>query len=812
MNRTARRGTSPWDGLRDELRRATQAELDAATAAELGLALRASLSACLAIAPSAHEVALTRYAEELEGFERLGRQDRAVILARGLRLCASVAVTLDTRPPAAKRRAEPSPPVVAPRMAVNALPGVGPQTAAKLQARGLFSVVDLAYVLPVGYEDRRHRKPLAQIEDGEVAVLEGEAGGLRQGYARGRFMATLQLRVDDGEGGVVSVAARWFHRVGGLERWTKGGRLVAVGPLKRFQGEWTMVHPELRPADEPGPGIAVRYPNVEGIPPRTLAKAIRAACAALADPESGFEDALPREVATSAELPGQREALELLHDPPQDAPPEVLAALRDATSPAHRRLAFDEFFFFQLALLRDRGTLRSDPARLRPLGDAFDAETLRACLPFEPTAAQWRVLRELEEDMGAGPPMLRLLQGDVGSGKTAVAFAAALAVARSGGQAAFMAPTEILAEQHMRTLSAWCERAGIRVALLTGATPRGARASLLALLAAGQIDLVVGTHALLAADVRFGELGLVVIDEQHRFGVEQRALLRQKGQLPHLLVMTATPIPRTTALCAYGELDVSVLDELPPGRKPTETHLYCGPKGLDTVRRAVAKRVALGDRVFVVCPLVEASEALEVSDVEASAAALRAIMPERRVTVIHGRMPSKEKDAIMTAFREGHADVLVATTVIEVGVDVPDATLIVVEHAERFGLAQLHQLRGRVGRGGGDSWCLLHTGASRGSEVFRRLAVLTETHDGFVVAERDLAMRGPGEVFGTRQAGAPRLRFAGFAGEGTKLLVAAREAARALLERDPDLSAHPEVVRELERRRVDEVVVAADAG
>ena len=812
VHRAGRRGRPPWEALRDELRRATQAEFDAVAAAELGDALRARLEACLASVPSAQEAAWRKYAEELGRFERLGRQDRAVLLARGLRLCASLAMTAEPRPSAARRRPEPEPPAMGPRMPVDTLPGVGPQTAAKLQARGLASVVDLAYVLPVGYEDRRRRKPLAQHEDGEVAVLEGEAGSLRQGYARGRFMATLQLRVDDGEGGVANVAARWFHRVGGLERWTKGGRLLAVGPVKRFQGEWTMVHPELRPADDPGPGIAVRYPSVEGIPPRTLAKAIRAACAALARPESGFEDALPPEVAVAEALLGQHEALQLLHDPPQDASPEVLAALCDATSPAHRRLAFDEFFFFQLALLRERGTWRAEPARLRPLGDAFDPETLRACLPFEPTDAQWRVIREIEADMGAGPPMLRLLQGDVGSGKTAVAFAAALAVARSGGQTAFMAPTEILAEQHMRSLAPWCERAGIRIALLTGATPRGARASLLALLGAGQIDLVVGTHALLAADVRFAELGLAVIDEQHRFGVEQRALLRQKGQLPHLLVMTATPIPRTTALCAYGELDVSVIDALPPGRKPPETHLYCGAKGLDTVRRGVAKRVTLGDRVFVVCPLVEASEALEVSDVEASAAALRALMPERRIVVIHGRMPSKEKDAIMTAFREGHADVLVATTVIEVGVDVPEATLMVVEHAERFGLAQLHQLRGRVGRGGGDSWCLLHTGASRGSEVYRRLAVLTETHDGFVVAERDLAMRGPGEVFGTRQAGAPRLRFAGFAGEGTKLLVAARESARALLERDPDLSQHPAVLRELERRRVDEVVVAADAG
>lgn len=812
------RRLSPWTQLHEQLRAAAKGQFEGVEDASLGGALRTHVEACGPIVSAELRATFEQWAAELTRFDAMGRQDRSFVVARGLRLCASASMNeAASAPRGSTRRRSPLAPVLAETpatqpMSVEALPGVGPAMAAKLSARGIETVTDLAYVLPTGYDDHRCRTPLSQLEEGQVAVVEAEAGSLRQGYARGRFMATLHLRADDGEGGTVPIVARWFHRVGGLERWTQGGRLLAIGPIKRFNGQWTMAHPELRAAAEPGPAIGVRYPIVEGIAPRTLAKAISAACRALDDPRSGFVDALPASVVAAEGLPSQQEALRLLHEPPEQTSAEDIAALQAAVSPAHRRLAFDEFFFFQLAILLERGDLRSEPARLRPLPDAFDQETLRATLPFEPTAAQWRVLRELEDDMGKGPPMLRLVQGDVGSGKTAVAFGAVLAVVRSGGQAALMAPTEILAEQHFRTMSAWCERAGLRIALLTGATAKGARASLLALLGAGQIDLVVGTHALLTADVRFAELGLVIIDEQHRFGVEQRAVLRQKGIAPHLLVMTATPIPRTTALCAYGELDVSVIDELPPGRKAPQTHLYSGLRGLKTVRTAVAKRVGMGDRVFVVCPLVEASEALDVSDVEASAAALRELLPERRINVLHGRMTSKEKDAIMGAFRQGHADVLVATTVIEVGVDVPEATLMVVEHAERFGLAQLHQLRGRVGRGGGEAWCLLHTAASRGSEAFERLSILTETSDGFVVAERDLALRGPGEVFGTRQAGAPRLRFAGFAGEGTRLLVAARLAAQTLLESDPGLERHPEVRHEITRRRTVEGLAAADAG
>lgn len=780
---------------------------------------------------------LKRWRSRLDGFDRLGRQDRSVLVARGMRLGAAArpAVEPEKKPrrrktsePEAKvtrtRGREPKPktkttspaedvpPKLGPPMPeIESLKGVGPATAKKLRARGLETLVDLAYVLPSGYEDRRHRKPIDAIADGEVAVIEGEVGSIRQGFGRGRFLATVEIRVTDDDGSEHVVLARWFHRIGGLDRWAKGGRVLAVGPARWYKEQLSLAHPELRDPSDPGPAIGVRYPSVEGVAPRTLSRVVRAAVGALSD-VSGFVDALPADIAAGAGLPGQLEALQALHLPDDDAAEETIEALARGSSDAHRRLAFDEFFFFQLALLRERATHRAQAASVVLPDDALDRERVRAALPFEPTGAQWRVLDELAADMRGGQPMMRLLQGDVGSGKTAVAFALATAVCSQGSQTALMAPTEVLADQHLRTLQPWCEAAGLRVDKLTGSTSKAERNSKLALLADGKIDLLIGTHALLTDTVMFADLGLVVVDEQHRFGVEQRAVLRRKGEQPHLLVMTATPIPRTMALCAYGQLDVSVIDEMPPGREPPLTKLYTGKRGLGALRRAVAKAVGQERQVFVVCPLVEASEVLEVTDVEATAAALREQIPDAEIVVVHGRMTSKDKDDVMGRFRSGEAQVLVATTVIEVGVDVPAATVMAIEHAERFGLAQLHQLRGRVGRGGGASFCLLHASGGPRSDSAQRLSVLTETSDGFQVAERDLEFRGPGEVFGTRQAGAPRLRFAGFAGEGTKLLVAAREAAAGLLERDPGLEMHPDVVAELHRRGGDAVARAADAG
>ncbi|TPV93641.1 MAG: ATP-dependent DNA helicase RecG [Myxococcales bacterium FL481] len=686
------------------------------------------------------------------------------------------------------------------------LPRVGDKTAAKLATRGLHTVEDVACFLPRAYRDLRRRERFEDAAEGDEVVGVAVIRDYRSGWARGRFHAKMIVQQD--HEGASPLELRWFHPVGGLaQRVATGRRILVVGVIKSYRGQRNMVHPELYDPDDDDVGIRVVYPAVEGVGAATMARLCQAALARLV--AAGHADTLPVAVRNRRNLPTRIDALDGLHAPPPDIAAPEISALATASSRSHRRLAFEELFLLQLALLRRRAGYRRHAGSIPGLAgvdDGAEDEALRVCLPFEPTGAQWRVIREIRADLVADQPMLRLLQGDVGSGKTAVAFAAALALARAGSQTAMMAPTEILAEQHLRTLGPWCEAAKLKVALLTGNTPRAQRASLLALLGAGKIDVLVGTHALLVDDVVFASLGLVVVDEQHRFGVEQRDGLRRKAMSPHLLVMTATPIPRSLALTAFGELDTSVIDELPPGRQPCATHVFAGKGSLDRARRGLCKLVGRGARVYVVCPLVEASEAIDVTDVEAAAAEFRQRMPGRQVGVVHGRMHPTDKERVLAAFRGGELSVLVATTVIEVGVDVPDATAILVEHAERFGLAQLHQLRGRVGRGAAASYCLLHTASEPDSESGQRLAVLAEHTDGFTVAERDLELRGPGEVFGTQQSGMPRLRFARFTSGGLALLEQAREDAQALLGEDPTLRQHPLVAqalaRELDRRDV----------
>jgi ATP-dependent DNA helicase RecG len=685
--------------------------------------------------------------------------------------------------------------------------------AERLATRGLHCVEDLAYLLPLGYQDRRAIKPLNEIEEGEEALVEGVVKSFRSSWFRRRYNAKMVVQTvgADGEPGE-EIEARWFHPVGGLNDRTKSGVTVLLaGPVKSYRGKRSMVHPIVIDPEAGPPGIAMRYPQVEGVGAATLAKACRGAIDFL-DEAGAFEEALPAPLLKAHRLVSQREALFALHSPDPDISEADMRALAERRSPAHRRLAFEEFFFLQLGLLGSRREWTRGGCAFTGI-EGLEPEFLRACLPFEPTGAQWRVINELFDEMASDEPMLRLVQGDVGSGKTVVAFAAALAVARAGGQVALMAPTEILAGQHMRTLEAWCTKAGMRVALLTGSTPRAQRNSTLALLAGGQVDLLIGTHALIVGDVNFKQLALVIVDEQHRFGVEQRAALRDKGGHPHLMVMTATPIPRSLALTAFGELEGSVIDELPPGRQPADTKLFTGKRGLAKARQLVVDAVRGGARAFVVCPLVEASEAVDASDVDATAEVMRELLSDAdAVSVVHGRMKSADKEAAMDDFRAGRTKVLVATTVIEVGVDVPEATLMLVEHAERFGLAQLHQLRGRVGRGQGASSCFLHTASGRDSEAGRRLRVMEEHSDGFLVAEKDLEIRGPGEVFGTRQSGMPKLRFASFSAEGLLLLEAARSAARDIRDADPELKSHPRLAEELRLRIARGAVFAAESG
>ncbi len=682
-------------------------------------------------------------------------------------------------------------------------------------------------------------------------VIEATIRRFKQSFFRGRYVATMELVQDTPDGPRVFVA-RWFHRVGGLsDRATAGRRVRMIGKAARKGDTVALIHPELHDADDEAPAIAVRYPDIEGLGDGSVARLCLAALARAQAHASA--DPLPEQLRLRLDLPALLPALRLLHAPPEDLPEASWHELLAGRTPAHRRVLFDDLLHVQLALLRQRAAYRAaaPPVGLLP-AEHDRRERLRACVPFEPTAAQWRAVDEIEADLATPRPMLRLVQGEVGAGKTFVAFAAIQGIVEAGGQAALMAPTEILAAQHLRSLAPWCAAAGLRIALLTGATSRPERAALLTRARAGALDLLIGTHALLGEGVHFRRLGLVVVDEQHRFGVRQRALLRDKGSAPHLLVMTATPIPRTLALTLFGELDVSVLDELPPGRTPPQTRLFAGPRSLAAARAALADLVRGGRSAFVVCPQVEAS-AREVSDVEAAAADLRERLPGAAIGVLHGRMAARDKEAAVAAFRSGALAVLVATTVIEVGVDIPAAQAMLVEHADCFGLAQLHQLRGRIGRGpgpvpedssegagahvptdrsgqaalplpvdrppvrrapitpGGAPVCLLHTPAGPSSEAAARLQVLVDSCDGFRVAEQDLAERGPGELFGLRQAGAPRLRIAGLAGELTRLLEAARGAALEILARDPDLQAHPELRAEL-TRRAEHGVVGGDAG
>ncbi len=770
-------------------------------------------------------------------------------------------------PPRAPERA-PKPAPDANWDSLEGLPGIGPKTAVKLAAQGLRSCWDLARWIPTEYRDHRQRDQVDQVADGALAVIEATIRRYRQSFFRGRFLAAMELVQDTPEGPRVFVA-RWFHRVGGLaERAVVGRRVRVIGRAQRKGVTVALIHPELHDLAAPGPAIAVSYPDIEGLGDASVARLCLAALDRIEAHAPG--DPLSAELRVRFDLPELLPALRLLHAPPEDLPDSTWREIQAGNSPAHRRLLFDELLHVQLALLRQRAAYRAAAAPVALLtGEVDRRERLRVCVPFEPTAAQWRAIDEVEADLAGSRPMMRLVQGEVGAGKTLVAFAAALGVIDAGGQAALMAPTEILAAQHARSLAPWCAASGVRVALLTGSTPRAQRTELLTRARTGEIDLVIGTHALLTEGVEFRRLGLVVIDEQHRFGVRQRALLRDKGSAPHLLVMTATPIPRTLALTLFGELDVSVLDELPPGRTPPITRMFAGPRSLAGARAALAKLVEAGRSAFVVCPQVEAG-AREVSDVEAAAEDLRKRLPGRTIGVLHGRMAARDKEAAVAAFRAGELAVLVATTVIEVGVDIPAAQAMLVEHADCFGLAQLHQLRGRIGRGPapqprpderGDlrleasgphqrarardlqasdvpaadvplpvpvapdrparprpaeaapepAICLLHTAAAPGSDAVLRLGVLVETHDGFKVAERDLAERGHGELFGLRQAGAPRLRLAGLAGELTRTLERARELAQELLARDPDLGGHPELRAEL-RRRAAAGVVGGDAG
>ncbi|MBC7953735.1 MAG: ATP-dependent DNA helicase RecG [Rhodospirillaceae bacterium] len=654
---------------------------------------------------------------------------------------------------------------------VTTLPGVGPKMAPLYERLTGERVVDLLWHLPSGVIDRRFNPKVMDAPSGKVATLVVQVDAH---FPSSSAKRPYRVRCSDETGFLHLV---FFH---GREDWLRrqlpeGEWRVISGVVEHFNNEIQMTHPDhMVPVSEQDQVMTVEpvYPLTGGLSARMVAKTVRAALDRAPElPE--WQDAawLARE-----KWPGWHEALETLHRPDSDG-----AVIAD--SPARRRLAYDELLSNQLALAMVRANMRR--LKGRPIqGDGRLRAKVLAALPWQLTGAQQRSLAEIEADMAEPIRMLRLLQGDVGSGKTVVALLAMLNAIETGAQAAIMAPTEILARQHLATIEPLASAAGIRVGLLTGRDKGKARDRMLEALAAGEIDLMIGTHALFQEDVAFSDLALAVIDEQHRFGVHQRLELAAKGHAVDVLVMTATPIPRTLLLTAYGDMDGSRLDEKPPGRQPVDTRVLPLAR-MDDVIGGVQRAMAHGARVYWVCPLVEESENSDLAAADERHRHLSQLFGDR-VGLVHGKMKGPAKDKVMAAFAEGSLDILVATTVIEVGVNVPEATIMVIEHAERFGLAQLHQLRGRVGRGTGASTCLLLYGSPLSENAKARLEIMRATEDGFLIAEEDLRLRGGGEVLGTRQSGLPEFALADLSIHGD-LLAVARDDSRLILDRDPEL-------------------------
>ena len=705
--------------------------------------------------------------------------------------------------------------------AADALAGVGPKRAQQLAARGLGRIGDLLFHLPVRYDDRRSLESIGELDVGRHATFVGEvrSNKVTTSATRGRVRRVLEVVVGDATG---TLLLKWFRASDRLEETLREGtRLLVTGDVRRYRFSKEIVHPDIEllghvSSDGEGDAsgaddvlavqrrIVPEYVCPEGIPARSLRKWIEAAVVGYSDLVPAW---LPASIVEQESLPGASEALRLAHSPESDA---RVVPYREFASPAHKRLVLEELYLLELGLALRHGE------RKRIAGIELDttrSEGAEQSLPFALTVGQVRALSEIRADLGKSHPMSRLLQGDVGSGKTAVAFLAAIGAITAGRQVAFMAPTELLAEQHLRTLkslgAALPEPIRPRIALLSASLPKPEADEVRRQLVAGELDLVVGTHALVQPEVRIPKLALAIIDEQHRFGVRQRASLASRGEgdrAPHVLVMTATPIPRTLALTLYGDLDVSIIDTLPPGRSPTQTLLAREGEGKQ-VAEFVRATLDRGEQAYVVYPLVEESEKSDLRAAVESAQRIARAFSDVRVDIVHGRLDSSERAAAMKRFGTGETRILVSTTVIEVGVDVANATLMVVEHAERFGLAQLHQLRGRVGRGDRPGTCVLVArGGGEGSEA--RIAAMLETTDGFKIADADMRIRGPGEFLGTRQSGyLPDLRIADLLRD-SRWIVSARETAFATVEVDPGLLHAPQLRRAVEQRWGDRLALS----
>lgn len=680
------------------------------------------------------------------------------------------------------------------------LKGIGPKNSDRLAKLGLLTVQDILYYYPRDHINYAQQVKIRDLNPGETVTIVGSVKRVNCFTSpRNKKLTIFEIQLSDGSGtlklnrfypGNRYATPSWQQQQ--KRQYPQGAIVAASGLVKQGKYGVTLEDPHLEVLDSLSDRIESLtigrlvpvYPLTDGVPADLVRKAVAAALPAVAE----LQDPLPVDLRQCHGLVPVKDAIGQIHFPDDE---EQLAQAR-------RRLVFDEFFYLQLGLLRRRQQQQAQQTAitLAPTGELID--NFYSILPFSLTNAQQRVVNAILADLQKPVPMNRLVQGDVGSGKTVVAVIATLAAIQAGYQAALMAPTEVLAEQHYRKLVEWFTQLHLPVELLTGSTRAAKRRQMLGQLTTGELPILVGTHALIEDPVQFRDLGLVVIDEQHRFGVQQRARLMRKGANPHVLTLTATPIPRTLSLTLHGDLDVSQIDELPPGRKVIQTTLMTSRErhhAYDLIRREMAQ----GRQVYVVLPLVNESEKLDLkSAVEEHRQLAEVIFPEFQVGLLHGRMSSAEKDAAISAFRAGETDILVSTTVVEVGVDVPNASVMLIEHAERFGLSQLHQLRGRVGRGAAQSFCLLMS-SSRSENAIQRLKVLEQSQDGFFIAEMDMRFRGPGEVLGTRQSGLPDFALASLI-EDQDVLMVAREAAEALLQDDPELARCPKLAKELQRR------------
>lgn len=660
------------------------------------------------------------------------------------------------------------------------LKGVGPKLGDLFSRKGLKTLGDLFEFYPRAYEDQRAARNIASLKVDDIVSIKAQVvavHSINMGRSS-RKMYDVVLRDSSGQ-----IHCKYFRvpYKGYFERFKPFTDVRVVGKVTEYRGRIEFHHPDIRdiePDEETQDALIPLYTEIEGLATAKIMKLVRQAFAQI---EEWPPEALPKWILEKYKLKSRQEALKEIHFPD----PNKAAEYADFKSAAQKRIIFDEFFWLELFLAsRKTGFQKEGAPRIQNKGEKLKA--LEKSLPFEMTGAQRRVFAEIKADLERGHPMHRMVQGDVGSGKTLVSFMAALYAAESAYQSCLMAPTEILAEQHFKNAKKALEPLGVRLALLVGKTKTSERKQILAALQAGEVDLIIGTHALIEEEVQFANLGLVIIDEQHRFGVEQRGVLKNKGNSPHFLVMTATPIPRTLAMTVYGDLDVSIIDEMPAGRSPIQTRVTYESKRPQALQ-FMLEQLQKGRQAYIVYPLVEESEKIDLKDAVSEYEKLKTQFPQVTFGLLHGKMKPDEKDQVMEQFRQQEIQVLVSTTVIEVGVDVPNANIMIIEHAERFGLSQLHQLRGRVGRGEFKSFCILIMGYAVSEEGRQRTEMMEKTSDGFKIAEFDLEMRGPGEFMGTRQSGLSGFKLANLVRD-IQILQQAREAAFEVLHKDPKLS------------------------